>query len=125
MNSPYRSLCTKFIIYAIILYGYQIVRRSFFMAPKRVISRENCNFPCLSRKFLMQGWVLTIFFLWGATLGLSTQMRSWAQSHWPNPVVLTFILFSQAPESKSLVDDNADNDEERVFKVAVFNQVEN
>ena len=34
MNSPYRSLCTKFIIYAIILYGYQIVRRSFFMAPK-------------------------------------------------------------------------------------------
>ena len=33
MNSPYRSLCTKFIIYAIILYGYQIVRRSFFMAP--------------------------------------------------------------------------------------------
>ena len=33
MNSPYRSLCTKFIIYAIILYGDQIVRRSFFMAP--------------------------------------------------------------------------------------------
>ena len=26
-------LCTKFIIHAIILYGYQIVRRSFFMAP--------------------------------------------------------------------------------------------
>ena len=33
MNSPYRSLCTKFIIYAIILYRDQIVRRSFFMAP--------------------------------------------------------------------------------------------
>ena len=28
-----RSLCTKFIIYAMILYGDQIVRRSFFMAP--------------------------------------------------------------------------------------------
>ena len=33
MNSRNRSLCTKFIIYAIILYGDQIVRRPFFMAP--------------------------------------------------------------------------------------------
>ena len=38
MNSPYRSLCTKFIIYAIILYDYQIVRRSFFMAPFKPLS---------------------------------------------------------------------------------------
>ena len=50
---------------------------------------------------------------------------NFAQSQLPNPVVKTFILFSQAPESISLVDDNADNDEEKVFKVAVFNQVEN
>ena len=38
MDSPYRSLCTKFIIYAIILYGDQIVRRSFFMAPYFVMN---------------------------------------------------------------------------------------
>ena len=42
MNSPNRSLCTKFIIYAIILYGYQILRRSFFMAP---VSRVRCLSP--------------------------------------------------------------------------------
>ena len=33
MTARNRSLCTKFILYAIILYGDQIVRRSFFMVP--------------------------------------------------------------------------------------------
>ena len=33
MTARNRSLCTKFILYAIILYGDQIVRRSFFMSP--------------------------------------------------------------------------------------------
>ena len=35
MTARNRSLCTKFILYAIILYGDQIVRRSIFMAPAR------------------------------------------------------------------------------------------
>ena len=41
-----RSLCTKFIIYAIILYWDQIVRRSFFMAPSYNICTIaiTCNF---------------------------------------------------------------------------------
>ena len=39
MNSPYQSLCAKFIIYAIILCGYQMVRKSFFMAPADEYSR--------------------------------------------------------------------------------------
>ena len=45
MYSPYRSLCTKFIMYAIILYGYQIVRRSFLRALP-----ERCEF--INMRFL-------------------------------------------------------------------------
>ena len=53
MTARNRSLCTKFILYAIILYGDQIVRRSIFMAPSgagdRVFSieRGNVHFPHL------------------------------------------------------------------------------
>ena len=39
MNSPYRSLCTKFIIYSITSHGYPIVCRSPFMAPINVWTR--------------------------------------------------------------------------------------
>jgi len=49
MTARNRSLCTKFILYAIILYGDQIVRRSFFMAPIYHTRPKYCeiikNFP--------------------------------------------------------------------------------
>ena len=47
---PYKMICTKFLIYAIILYGDQIVRRSFFMAPKfspkdQKLSKRSAPYP--------------------------------------------------------------------------------